>query len=166
MSERRYAAETTISETQTLGEIEELARKHGVTAFARSWEANGIRIVFVLGEHKYRIELPFPDPKEVKYQRYADRRIIPEAAREKKIDQDRRSRARALLLMLKAILEARAIGLVTAEEALLPYLVLPNQQTVAEWAGEQQARFTGYEMPALLPGNPLLALTDGRSSER
>ena len=55
-------------------------------------------------------------------------------------------------LWIKAVLEAAASGIITIEDALLPFTVLPNGQTAGQWLAPQieNAYLTG-SMPALLP---------------
>ena len=67
-------------------------------------------------------------------------------------EQAKRQRWRALALWIKAVLEAAASGIITIEDALLPFTVLPNGQTAGQWLAPQieNAYLTGY-MPALLP---------------
>lgn len=43
-------------------------------------------------------------------------------------------------------------GVETLETAFLPWVVLPNGQTIAEWLGPQlDVAYASSEMPALLP---------------
>ena len=67
-------------------------------------------------------------------------------------EQAKRQRWRALALWIKAVLEAAASGIITIEDALLPFTVLPNGQTAGQWLAPQieKVYLTGY-MPALLP---------------
>ena len=67
-------------------------------------------------------------------------------------EQARRQRWRALALWIKAVLEAAASGILTIEDALLPFTVLPNGQTAGQWLAPQieKVYLTG-SMPALLP---------------
>jgi hypothetical protein len=73
--------------------------------------------------------------------------------REKVYEQACRQRWRALLLIVKAKLEAVTAGISTVEREFLPDVVLPNGATVGEWVGPQIATvYARHEMPALLPG--------------
>jgi hypothetical protein len=62
-----------------------------------------------------------------------------------------RSRWRALLLVIKAKLEAIDIGILTVEDAFLADIVLPDRQTVAEVMRPQiEAAYASGQMPPLL----------------
>ena len=55
---------------------------------------------------------------------------------------------------IKATLEAVEIGIVSFEDAMLPYTVLPNGSTVAEQVGADVAKaYIDHAMPALALGS-------------
>jgi hypothetical protein len=67
-------------------------------------------------------------------------------------EQQIRSRWRALLLVIKAKLEAIDIGILTIEDAFLAETVLPDRSTVAEHMAPQiEAAYATGKMPPLLP---------------
>ena len=64
-----------------------------------------------------------------------------------------RERWRLLLFLIKGKLEAIREGAAIFEEEMMAYTVMPNGQTVAEWANPQLAQILDRnEMPPLLPG--------------
>jgi hypothetical protein len=66
--------------------------------------------------------------------------------------QQHNSRWRALLLVVKAKLEAVDIGIMTVEDAFLADTVLPDRQTVAEYMAPQiESAYATGKMPPLLP---------------
>ena len=77
-------------------------------------------------------------------------------AAENECGKARRQRWRALVLIVKAKLEAIESGIATFEAEFLPYTVLPNKQTVDEWLGPKieyvyEKGIMPPEMPGLLP---------------
>jgi hypothetical protein len=73
---------------------------------------------------------------------------IPERASDRQV----RARWRALWLVVKAKLEAVAIGLITIDEAFLAETVLPDSKTVAEVMLPQiETAYATGKMPPLLP---------------
>jgi len=71
---------------------------------------------------------------------------------EKLSPQQQRSRWRALLLVIKAKLEAIDIGILTLEDAFLAETMLPDRQTVAECMAPQiESAYRTGQMPPLLP---------------
>jgi hypothetical protein len=66
-------------------------------------------------------------------------RSRPESAQRSECDKAVRQRWRALLLVIKAKLEAIEAGVSTFETEWLPYVVLPGGKTVAEHIGPQIA---------------------------
>ena len=64
-----------------------------------------------------------------------------------------RQRWRALVLIVKAKLEAIEAGISTLEREFLADIIMPNNQTVGQWLAPQieQVYLTG-KMPPLLPG--------------
>lgn len=60
---------------------------------------------------------------------------------------------RALVLILKAKLEAVASKITTFDNEFLAQIMLPDGQTVGDWAGPQvDQAYSGGGMPRLLPG--------------
>jgi hypothetical protein len=66
--------------------------------------------------------------------------------------QEERARWRALLLVLKAKLEAVESGISTIEREFLADVLLPNGMTIGAWLQPQlEAAYEGGGMPELLP---------------
>jgi hypothetical protein len=150
---RPYAEGTEVSEEQSQQQLEKLLRRYGATEYARGWRESHALVGFVIGGRQIRILLPLPEERQFWFDPSGRRR------QGKKLteawEQEIRRRWRALLLVVKAKLEAVASEISTIEEAFLPWVVLPNGQTMGEWAAPQIAR--AYEqghLPELLPGLP------------
>lgn len=68
-------------------------------------------------------------------------------------EQVTRQQWRALALAIKAKLELVESGITTFEQEFLAHVVLPDGNTVGEWAAPQlEAIYANRNMPSLLPG--------------
>jgi hypothetical protein len=163
----KYATETTVSSEKTRLEIERVLTRYGATAFAYGWEGSRALIGFTLQARQYRFILPLPERDAREFTHTGSRGLRrPVAGATAAWEQACRSRWRALLLVIKAKLEAVEVGVSTLESELLSALVLPDGRTFSEWAGPQaEYVYRTGRMPDLLPGLPegerILALTDG-----
>lgn len=155
MAERRFAEDTKVTVAQTCLQIQALLEKKGATTFAFMENAWDIAIAFELANVRYRFVVPIPPdtaPEIVKTPQGQNRNAADrKAARE----QLKKARMRALLLLLKAKLEAIAIGASTMEEELLANVVLPSGETVGQWARPQIAKsYALGSMPPMLALGP------------
>lgn len=112
-----YASETRVPAQQTRVEIERTLARYGATGFAYGSEVGRAMIGFQTKDRRIRFMLPL---------------VPPERMTEKQADQFIRSRWRALLLSIKAKLEAVESGIETFDEAFMSHIVMPNGQTMAE----------------------------------
>lgn len=134
-----YAADTVVSPEKTRGHIERELRRYGATSFAYGTEIGRAMVGFQTKDRRVRFVLPLVPPQ----------RCTPKQA-----EQFERSRWRALLLSIKAKLEAVESGIETFDEAFMPHIVMPNGQTMAEHSLPyiKEAYSTG-KMPPLLSFN-------------
>lgn len=152
----QYAKETNVSTDQSRIEIEKTLRRYGATSFAYGWEGDRAMIGFEYHDRRYRIVVQLPDPKAAEFRYTPARRTLrSQQAANEAWEQACRQRWRALALVIKATLEGTEAGIVTVEQVLMNYTVLPNGRTVGEWLAPQleQAYRTG-QMPPMLPGLP------------
>lgn len=155
-----YAANTTVSIDKTQADIQATLRRYKASSFMFGEDVDRGMVAFVLNGRTIRMNLPLPTEPTVRH--YYDsgepsgRRRTPDQARQA-LEQDRRSRWRALLLCIKAKLEAVDSGIETFEQAFLAYIALPSGETVGEAVipAIDQAALTGR-----LPRN-ILALEAG-----
>ncbi len=108
-----YASKTKVGVDKTRNEIETTLKRYGASSFAYASEPQRATIIFEAADRRVRFELPLP-PDEEKYA------------------QARRSRWRALLLCIKAKLEAVASKIETFDEAFLAHVVMPDGFTVGQ----------------------------------
>jgi hypothetical protein len=125
-----YAKRTKVPADRTRLEIEALMKKRGADQFFSGADGNRAVLAFRLNGRHIRFSLPLG----------------------KLTDQIVRSRWRAMLLVIKAKLEAIDIGILTVEDAFLADTVLPDRQTVAEYMAHQiESVYSTGNMPPLLP---------------
>lgn len=157
---RRYAEDTTVPISRSRAEIEAVLERYGAVSFAYAadTERNRAAIMFDIGGRRIRIDVPLPNPGEDRFTRFRRtphgmwEQRAPAAARAK-WEQACRSTYRALLLIIKAKLEAVAAGITTVEAEFLPHIVLPDGRTVGDWVSPQIAAvYAAGTMPELLPG--------------
>lgn len=149
-----YARNTTVSSDRTEAEIRRLLMKHGAVAFMSGVRADMAAVSFDIGNRQIRLLLPLPDRADRQFTHTAGRgqRRHPEDA-QRAWEQACRASWRALLLIIKAKLEAITAGITTIEREFLADVVLPNRSTVGEWfAPRLDAIYAGDDMPELLPG--------------
>jgi len=126
-----YARRTKVPPERTRIEIEDLMRKRGADQFFSAADARRVWLAFRINGRHIRFTLPLPE--------HPSAQLV-------------RSRWRALLLVVKAKLEAVDIGITTLEEAFIGETVLPDRQTVAEYMHPQiESAYASGKMPPLLP---------------
>lgn len=150
----RYASGTSVDESKSRAEIERTLKRYGATGFAYAIEDKKAMLAFKANGRFIRFILPLPsiDDRDIKYTP-ARGQLRSEKERQAAYDQACRQRWRAMTLLIKAKLEAIESGIVTFEEEFLAATLLPDGQTVGQWATPQIAM--AYErnvMPALMPG--------------
>src|SRR5262245_35113522 len=107
-----YAAYTKVPVEQSRREIERTLEKYGAKRFAYLTEADRAVLMFEAHDRRIRFDLPLPKGPTERDQRH------------------RRERWRALLLCIKAKLEAVMSNIETFEEAFLSHVVMPDGSTV------------------------------------
>lgn len=114
---KRFAETTAVPVMQSRGEIEKLLSRHQCRQFgtAVDYMALKARVQFNAHNRIVRFVVSVPDPKKVRDTAQEERRIW-----------------RALLLVIKAKLEAVESEIATFEEEFLAHIVMPNDRTVAE----------------------------------
>lgn len=124
-----FAEYTKVAESKTQHDIDVLVTKRGATTFAVFREPESTMVAFRLNDRNIRFTLALP---------------------KKLSDQARRSRWRALLLVIKAKLESVDAGIETFEESFLPHIVMPGGKTVYEHIKQPLAiNYQGGNVPLL-----------------
>lgn len=150
-----FAENTTVPVDKTRGEIERLITlKHKCKSYQSGIDyVNHTGVVqFQAHDRFVRFTIALPDRQDVKrFGVYASRRI-------KLAEQAERTIWRALLLVVKAKLEAVESKIATFEEEFLAHIVMPNDQTVGTLMLPIVAR--AYESGVMPPDRLLTAGED------
>lgn len=122
----RYASTTSVPVEKTRYEIEHMLNRYGATAFGYQSRPGFATVVFACKERQIRFELPLPaiTEKEFTHDKKGNRREG--AAQHKFWEQACRARWRALLLCIRAKLEAVSAGIAQFEEEFFAYVVVPK----------------------------------------
>jgi hypothetical protein len=127
-----YAERTTVAPSQTRAEIEKLLRRAKAERVVHMDEPLEAIVMFMLAGRLIRFTIPIAKPDD---------------------DRLRRQRWRALLLVIKAKLEAVESKITTVEEEFLAHVVMPDGQTVARWI--ETPLKLAYDK-GTMPTNPLM----------
>lgn len=130
-----YAAKTGVGVEKTQIEIRSILSKHKATSFALFEEAGTASIMFRMNERVVRFTLALPDRSDAAFTEY--KRGYATYARTETAaldlwEQACRSKWRALLLVIKAKLEAVAAGITTVEDEFLAATILSDGKSVGE----------------------------------
>jgi len=124
----KYANRTRVPTDKTRTEIERAVKRYGATGFVSGWQGENVRIEFLCRDRHIRMIMTEPG-----------------------VDQAKRQKWRALLLLVKAKLEAVDAKIATFEEAFLADIVMPDGRTVWEATREPiKVAYQGGPMPILL----------------
>lgn len=126
-----YASGTNVSVDKSEAEIKTLLRKHGATKFATKWEGTHSEVVFVCQNRLIQFRIPMPSQSEVERTPTGRKRNKKNVVELKLVEEERR-RWRALVLCIKAKLEAVAEKIETFDEAFLSHIVTDDKRTVYE----------------------------------
>lgn len=126
-----YAEGTEVAFEKSIAEIISLVRKHGAERIGQMEHPTFFMIAFELAGRNLRFRLPFPSIEEmpVKDGRGA---VLEPHQRRARLDQRKRQRGRALMLVIKAKLESVESEIETVEEAFLANVVGADGQTIYE----------------------------------
>lgn len=155
-----YASDTSVSIERSKSEIERTLLRYGASQFIYGWDQEEAVIGFVVREDEQHRQVRF----KVKVPALGDFFVSPggrarnRAAAHKAWEQAQRQRWRALLLVIKAKLEAIEAGIATFEDEFLAYTMLPSGETVGEWMHPQLVKV--YDK-GVMPGTLRLALPAG-----
>lgn len=158
----RYAAKTSVPVERSRNEIEATLARYGAQQFMYGWDGGGALIAFVVeptpGQRRQvRFHLPLPSRDERRFTHHSrGQRTASEA--ERLWEQACRQRWRALLLVVKAKLEAVESGIATFEDEFLAYIMLPDGSTVGGWVTPQLAAAYDPDRGTMPSGLPLLQI--------
>jgi len=157
----KYAADTSVSSSDSRAEIERTLTRYGARSFAYGWDEEGetsrAMVGFVMRDRQVRFVLPMPDRTDREFTHTPARGTRrSDTAAHAEYEKAVRQKWRALALVIKAKLEAVESEIVTFEEEFGMHMVLPNGRTVGDWVAPQIAEsYATGQMP------PMLALPAG-----
>lgn len=154
----KYAATTEVSVEKSRMEIETTLRRYGADAFSYGWEEMKAVVMFRAHNRHVRflVKLPDRDSDEFKfYYRGSNRHERTPEAAHNQWEQACRQKWRALVLVVKAKLEAVDAGISEFEEEFLANIVLPEGGTVGQFIRPriEEAYLSGKTPPFLMLGS-------------
>jgi hypothetical protein len=154
VTRRRYAEGTSVAVEKSEAELKALLRKYGADAIG-ILEGNGmVNCVFEMRARRIIIRVAMPARNEKRFMAMTGNRRSPTPDQVyARWEQACREKWRGLLLCVKAKLESVESGIETFEQAFLAHVMLPNGETVGEWAARPenlQAAIEGRPLPPLL----------------
>jgi hypothetical protein len=158
-----YASQTSVSVERSRAEIERTLIRYGASKFVYGWDREEAVIAFVVHNEatdefrQVRFKVHVPSREDFLRTPTGKRRTATQV--EKEWEQAQRQRWRALLLVIKAKLEAIEAGIATFEDEFLAYTMLPSGVTVGEWMHPQLAE--AYK-DGIMPSSLKLALPAGK----
>jgi hypothetical protein len=151
---RKFAEGTEVPVARSRGEIEALVEQHGATKFMSFFEEGRAVIAFGMKERLIRFTIALPGRDEERFTRdpRATWRKRSTEAAEKAYKAEERRIWRALLLVIKAKLEAVQSEITTFEQEFLPFIVLADGQTVGDTIIPQLGRSpSSLDITRMLP---------------
>ena len=126
----KFAEGSVVTVQRSRGHLEQLLHAHGAEGFAYGWTADHDRVEFVWKGQRVRFTLPCVD---------RNKHLLTPAGRTRNdnqlqvaLDQEDRRRWRALLLVVRAKIEAVETGISIFEEEFLAFIVMSNDRTVGD----------------------------------
>lgn len=125
-----YAKNTTVSPERSQTEIKNTLRRYGADRFGIMEEKNQGHVMFEYKGLLIQMTVKFPDKNDFSKTDSGKKRI--ESAIESSYDQAIRQRWRALLLAIKAKLEAVECGISTIEQEFLAFIMMPDGRNISD----------------------------------
>ncbi len=149
----KYAEHTKVPAAQSRAEIERILGRYGASAFMYGMMANMAVVAFEMKGRKVKMVLPFLDPGEREFTHNAQGKCRGSSATEDFYQRHIRQRWRALVLIIKAKLEAVESGITNFESEFLSDILMPDGITVGAHVKENiRAAYDGGNVPPLLEG--------------
>jgi len=126
----QYASNTTVSPEKTQNDIKDTLRRYGASRFGIMEEAEKAHVMFEF--ERLTIQLSVGLPKKEDFNKTDAGRSRKKSAANEAYNQAIRQRWRALLLAIKAKLEAVESGISTLEKEFLAFVMLPNGESVGD----------------------------------
>ena len=146
-----YASDTNVSINRTREEIIRTLERYGADGFGFMTEGVRSAIYFRIAEIRVKLHVSMPDFDDFAMMPTRNARRT-QQAQQRAYEQACRQRWRALLLIIKAKLEAIESGITTLEEEFLPHIMLPSGERIGDWILPQvEESYRTGQMPPMLP---------------
>ncbi len=148
-----YAENTKVSVASSKTEIESTLNRFGIEDVGHFTESGAAVVMFKREGRPYSIRVTLPDRNADEFRFTPGRRLERTADQAYAAwEQACRVKWRELALLIKAKLVAISNETVSFDEEFLAYAMLPNRQTVGDWAaGQLHAMHSAGELPDMLP---------------
>lgn len=146
-----YAQGTDVGVGRSQDELRQTLKKYGADGFAIA-ETNDVGIIeFTAHDRRIRFRVPMPSADDRKISHSAQGQRRQGVSLKNALEKETKRRWRALVLIVKAKLEAAESGIVTFEDEFLAQTVLPDNSTVGEQVqpGITRAYVEGHVRPLL-----------------
>lgn len=142
----RYAEGTSVTVAQSQADVQQLLTRRGADQVITGWDATeGAMVMFRIQGFHARLAVPKPSLDKL-------RRDHPRSDPKDLERAEERRMWRALLLLVKAKLEAVEAGLTTVQREFLADALLVDGTRFEEWAAPQlKEMYASGNMPPLLP---------------
>jgi hypothetical protein len=126
-----YAETTKVAFEQSVMEIMKMIRRAGAEQVGQMEDTRFFAVQFTLANRMIRFRVPFPTVEDMP-SKDGYGRPLPASKRGEKLEQAKRQKGRALMLVIKAKLESVESGVETIEQAFLANVVMSDGMTVYE----------------------------------
>jgi hypothetical protein len=127
----RYAEGTSVPSEKSKAEIETVLRRYGATGFLSGWDGRVAFVSFIMKDRQVKLRMMLPDPADRRFTQSQRGRRAPEVSHSLWEASCRQS-WRAMLLVIKAKLEAIEAGISVFDDEFLAHIVMPDGKTVSE----------------------------------
>lgn len=131
-----FAAQTQVSPEKSQLEIQRTLRKYGASKFGVMEGEDGAHVMFEFNRLMIQISVKLPDRSRFT-KTEGGHRTRSASSQEAAFEQAVRQRWRALMLCIKAKLEAVETGISTVEKEFLAFVIMPDGRALAEHIGPQ-----------------------------
>ncbi len=125
-----YAKGTAVSVDRSMNEVRGLLMKNKAEAVAIVESQDAFQVQFVFDGHAYKFPIKYPNPQDPTIRLNHKGWIKSEAQIQKSIDDEKRRLWRAMVLYIKAALEAHQNGLVNIKRSLMANMVTYSGKTI------------------------------------
>ena len=151
----RYATGTKVSDVQSQADIRRTLMRYGADAFGVYEKRGCASVGFEIKNLTVRIDVSLPSRDDEEFTKTETGRDRSESAAWAAHEQAVKQRWRALLLAIRAKLEAVEVGISTIEQEFMPFVVMPDGKTLGDHLIPRLAEITTVgQLRKLLPAPP------------